>query len=298
MHQEFRTGLEYLETITTLLQRARAAHPTRGLFEAAELQWWWARPRPTDDLPQLFWFDDDGQPEAAVIVTTHGTNASAVYGDTTVDPLFMPHVGVEQIAQVIERGLDHATASGIETIELEVDQSDDMMRSLLNGHGFESQGEALVETWLASENQPEVSPLAEGYQLRTRTETASAIHHMVRRNGPDVEQRLLQTSLYRPDLDLVILDDTGTPAAYGMFWHDPVTNTGVVEPVRTEEDHQQRGLARHLLTAGVDRLVRAGAERISIGYEPDNPASGHLYRSVGFEPHRTTELYSRSTSRA
>ena len=296
MHAEYRTGLEYLEAVTTLLQRCRAAHPTKGLFEAAELQWWWAKPRPTDDLPQLFWFDDDGRPEAAVIVTTHGQTSSAVYGDTTVDPMFMPHITPEQAAHAIERGLDHATQSGIETIELEVDQADDMLRSLLHDHGFASQGEALIEAWLAAADTPEISPLAAGYRLATRSETIPSAHHMTKRSGPDVEARLQQTSLYRADLDLVVLDDHDEPAAYGMFWYDPTTSTGVVEPMRTEQEHQQRGLARHLLTAGVNRLIEAGAERVSIGNEPDNPASGHLYRSVGFVPHRTTELFSRSSS--
>jgi predicted GNAT family acetyltransferase len=51
-------------------------------------------------------------------------------------------------------------------------------------------------------------------------------------------------------------------------------------------------LSRHLLTTGIDLLAQAGARRISIGYEPDNPASGHLYRSIGFEPHRQTDVFS------
>jgi predicted N-acetyltransferase YhbS len=113
---------------------------------------------------------------------------------------------------------------------------------------------------------------------------------------PDVEQRLQQTSLYRSDLDLVVLDANDEVAAYGLFWYDPVTATGVVEPMRTLDDHQRRGLARHLLTSGLDLLAEAGAERISIAYHPDNPASGHLYRSVGFEPYRQTDVYHRSRS--
>ncbi len=53
-------GLEYLEAVTTLLQRIRNAHPTAGLWEAADRQWSWRNPRATDGLPQLFWFDDLG----------------------------------------------------------------------------------------------------------------------------------------------------------------------------------------------------------------------------------------------
>lgn len=61
--------------------------------------------------------------------------------------------------------------------------------------------------------------------------------------------------------------------------------------MRTHDEHQGRRLARHVLTAGVDLLARAGARRISICYEPDHPASGRLYRSVGFEPNIRTDLF-------
>ena len=48
-------GFQYLEAVTLLLQRIRSADPTAGLYEAADLQWWWSqRPRATDNLPQLF----------------------------------------------------------------------------------------------------------------------------------------------------------------------------------------------------------------------------------------------------
>ena len=66
-------GAGYLQAVTTLLQRVRAAHPTAGVFEAADFQWWWRSPRSTDALPQLFWFDDSGLPEAAVIATDWGS---------------------------------------------------------------------------------------------------------------------------------------------------------------------------------------------------------------------------------
>jgi len=52
----------------------------------------------------------------------------------------------------------------------------------------------------------------------------------------------------------------------------------------TVDDHQRRGLARHILTAGIDLLAEAGPERIEICYETDNPASRGLYLSVGFAP--------------
>ena len=76
----------------------------------------------------------------------------------------------------------------------------------------------------------------------------------------------------------------GSVAAYGLFWPDPVTGVGLVEPMRTEDEHQNRGLARHILTAGVERLAASGCTRMKITYMDDNPASKHIYRSAGFQP--------------
>ena len=171
------------------------------------------------------------------------------------------------------------------------------MREALFGHSFAIKEEdALVEAWLAADARPKISPLHEDYRLFSRRDTMQRPHHMIQRSGPDVEERLLQTSLYRSDLDLVILDRHNNIAAYGLFWYDPKIATGVVEPIRTQDDHQRRGLARHVLTTGIDLLAKAGAERIKIGYEPTNPASGHLYLSVGFVLDKHTDILSGRTS--
>ena len=293
VQEEHRGGLHYLDAVTVLLQRIRNAHPTAGLYEAADLQWWWSqRPRSTDNLPQLFWLDHLGRPEAAMIATDSTLR-------TQLDPMVMPDATADWVAHVIERGLAHARESGLKAVGLEVDRADDVLREVLVGHGFAIEENGLVETWLAADARPAISPLHEGYRLSSRLGTMQRPHHMIspERNHPDPEPRLRQTSLYRPDLDLVILDSRDTVAAYGLFWYDPVTATGLVEPMRTEDDHQRRGLARHILTTGVDLLAEAGAERIKICYEPGNPASRHLYLSAGFQPDRETVVYSRRTSR-
>jgi GNAT superfamily N-acetyltransferase len=75
-----------------------------------------------------------------------------------------------------------------------------------------------------------------------------------------------------PTSNLVVVTEADECAAYALCWYDPVTRVGLVEQMRTEEDHQRPGLARHLLTAGVRRLVDLGADRIRISWEADNPA--------------------------
>lgn len=284
-------GRDYLSAMTALLQRVRSADPSHGVYEAAELQWWWTVPRSTDTLGQLFWFDESGRPEAAVIATDFGDGSSALYQAVTLVVIVMPEATPEWVAHVVERGLAHAARAGIGAVELEVERGDDVLRALLFGHGFTIKEDGLIGCRLDTDARPAISPLNGDYRLRSRAETTDRPHHMAAPGRPDIEQRLLETSLYRPDLDLVVLDGDDNPAAYGLFWYDPVTATGVVEPMRTLDDHQQRGLGRHILTTGIDLLARAGARRVSIGFQPDNPASGPLYLGVGFEPHWQTDVF-------
>ena len=286
MREEHRVGIRYLEGVTALLQRVRSAHPTLGVYEAADFQWWWRRPRSTDLLPQLFWFDDSGRPEAAVIATDWGEAIG-------LDPIVMPDATPDWFSHVVERGLAHATESGFDGVDFVIDRADVVMADVLAGQGFTKMADELVDSWLAVDARPEISALHSDYRLASRLDTFPAKHHMIARGGPDVEERLRQTPLYRGDLDLVVLDDHDRAAAYGMFWFDPVSATGLVEPMRTEDEHQRRGLARHVLTIGLNLLFDAGAERIKIAWEPGNPASSALYTDVGFESVRECALVSR-----
>ncbi|HEY6634973.1 MAG TPA: hypothetical protein VI141_05095, partial [Acidimicrobiia bacterium] len=129
MPEEHRAGRDYLTAVTTLLQRVRGAHPTRGLYEAADLQWWWRNPRSTDQLPQLFWFDELGRPEAAVIATDWGSRMA-------LDPIVMPDASPDWVAHVIESGLAHGAELGLEAVELEVDRDDHVLSEVLAGQGF------------------------------------------------------------------------------------------------------------------------------------------------------------------
>lgn len=305
MREGLLVGIDHLRGATTLVRRVRRAHSMFGLYEAAELQWWWTIRRSTDSVGQLYWFDELGQPEAAVIVTDFGDGSSAVYDEPIIVVIVMPGSSPEWIAHVVERGLAHVSACGIDDVALEVDRNDEVMRSVLTSHGFARSGDGVVQCWLDAAARPEVSPLPDGCRLLDRRDTSQRPHHMAHSGRPDVDQRLHETSLYRPDLDLVVICDESDRdgadrdgageqvAAHGLFWFDEVTGTGVVEPMRTLDQFQRRGLARHVLTAGIERLAAAGATRISIAFEPDNTAARHLYLSVGFVPHRQTDAFSR-----
>jgi predicted N-acetyltransferase YhbS len=105
-------------------------------------------------------------------------------------------------------------------------------------------------------------------------------HPMIARNGELVEPRLRQCSLYDPTLDLAVEDADGRVAGYALFWFDHTTLVGLLEPMRVEDEYQRRGLARMLLTNGLDRLARKGARRLKVGFETD--AARNLYLGAGF----------------
>jgi ribosomal protein S18 acetylase RimI-like enzyme len=118
---------------------------------------------------------------------------------------------------------------------------------------------------------------------------------MRHRNGDHVEARLRECSLYDPALDLAVETAAGETAGYSLFWFDPVTAVGLLEPMRVEDAFQRRGLARAMLTAGLDRLAQRGARRLKVGYATE-PARA-LYTGAGFRVAATDTTY-RLTRRA
>ncbi len=74
----------------------------------------------------------------------------------------------------------------------------------------------------------------------------------------------------------------GQTAGYSLYRFDPVTKVGLVEPVRVEDEYARLGLARAMLTAGIDRLAQRGAQRIKIGYGSEEASA--RYQGVGFRP--------------
>ena len=120
-----------------------------------------------------------------------------------------------------------------------------------------------------------------------RSQHNEAPHPMCARNGTDVEQRLRACTLYQAGLDLVIETEDGQPAGYALIWHDHVTGVGLVEPVRVEDEFARRGLARAMITAGLERLAHRGARRAKIGFGEED--TERLYRELGFVsgPHDT-----------
>jgi predicted N-acetyltransferase YhbS len=164
---------------------------------------------------------------------------------------------------------------------------------LLAESGFTPLDEGSGSTWLDADDRPAPAPLPDGFAIADRASASLRPHPMRRRNGDAVEARLRQCSLYDPRLDLAVETEDGEVAGYALFWFDPVTKVGLVEPMRVEDAYQRRGLARALLTEGVDRLARRGARRLKVGFATD--AARALYTGAGFRVTETSTEYRRAT---
>jgi ribosomal protein S18 acetylase RimI-like enzyme len=168
-------------------------------------------------------------------------------------------------------------------VHMYVVDDDEELITLATAAQFAPTGDRGASCWMPADRRPAAERPPAGYRLSDRVVDASRPHPMVSRNGAAVADRLAATPLYRPELDLCLRDERGAAAAYGLFWFDPITAIGHVEPMRTQDGHQGRGLARCVLAAGLDRLAALGAHRVKVNHELANPAATQLYRSAGFE---------------
>ena len=242
------SGLEYLALVTALLQRARVADSGAGLWEAADLQWWWRTPRRSDAIGQVFWVDSDG-PVAGVVLTEW----RRVWG---CDPILVAGVSAVPLTTVVARALEAIDALKLEAVETLVRDDDVELQRLLASAGFVADEDARGgETWMDAQDRASVAAMPEGFVLVDRTQARQKPHPMRSRSGAEVEARLRQASLYDPALDLAVETADGEVAGYSLYWFDPVTRVGLVEPMRVEDTYQRRGLARAMLTEGLDRLA-------------------------------------------
>jgi hypothetical protein len=280
LREESVSGTDYLALVTRLLHRVRLADPTAGLWEAADLQWWWRRDRASDGYGQLLWIDSQGEPVAGVIFTGGDQGEPC-----QCDVIIAPEHADRMFARVWRRALSRMAELSLDSVEIAVRDDDTMMLDAITAAGFTASGDTGTSSWLSSGDRPGVAPLPDGFRLLSRAQTAGRPHHMIARNGVDVAVRLAQCSLYEPELDLLVLAPDGDVAAYGLFWADPVTGVGLVEPMRTEQQYWRNGLARHVLTTGLDRLAARGCTRLKV-------SSGHpLYLGAGFTPVAPDQTY-------
>lgn len=284
LHESTATGIEVVRIATALLQRVRAAHPTAGVWDAGDIQWWWRRPRASDDLRQTYWADERG-PVAMGLVTEWGESWQ-------LDPIVVPGFEDGCLHLAFDRGMGLCEEQGPRHIDVLADDADPALLRVLSDAGFVAEDEPGGTGWLDAASLNDTCSLPDGYELTDRSRSPVGAHWLVERNGADVERRLKECSLYDPEFDLAVYTTDGDLASYALLWLDRKTRIGMIEPMRTQDAHQRRGLGRAILSVGLRRLVESGARRVKVGWETD--AARDLYLGLGFVQTQTVHVHRRS----
>jgi mycothiol synthase len=100
--------------------------------------------------------------------------------------------------------------------------------------------------------------------------------------------KVMRTPGFSIEHELVVVAPDGRFAAFLIYWLDPISKSGLFEPVGCHEEFQRRGFAKALMYEAMKRMVNAGMEKAIVGHNSNNLAARNLYASVGFLEHFKT----------
>lgn len=267
-------GTEYLTAVTSLLQAYRLAHPSGGIWEAADLQWWWTRDPHDDSGRAMIWYDRSGPRVAVTLTVWSKTLASVdVLGDLTRPEPWQWVATAAPSAAKTYGGLGKAVPDG-----------EQAWQTSLTALGFSPTDETYLSMWRTADDVAAPPDAPAGYRIVNRLNQPEGTHWLAARNGDQVENRLRKCSLYDPRCDIAVIHEASNQvAAYSLYWPDLVTGVGLVEPVRVEDDHSGRGVGALMLRHGLAALRDAGCTRLKVSSLENNTPAVRLYQGAGFE---------------
>ena len=182
---------------------------------------------------------------------------------------------------------------------------DHVARNVLERRGYRPDPSEPFGIYLGQALPTERRPPLGGYVFMTmadlddhevRAEAHRAGWPASTRTAADV-RATMNTGPYRPDLDIVVTTEDGSPVGAAIIWYDASYEYGEFEPVGTAVDHRGRGVGAAMLRFGLERLAAAGASHAVVGARGDDdyPVPKRLYASVGFRPFATQQIVRKTT---
>jgi mycothiol synthase len=164
--------------------------------------------------------------------------------------------------------------------------------SALRQRGFEPEAQPGMMVTMRSLDVPIPAPvLPQGFSIRPvagehEAPLLAEVHSGAFNSNwtADEYARVMQSPAFEIERELVVVAPDGRFAAFLIYWIDPVTKSGLFEPVGCHPDFQRKGLTRALMYEGMRRMVVHGMTTAIVLHEVDNPASSALYASAGFSP--------------
>ena len=175
-------------------------------------------------------------------------------------------------------------------INCSVCEKNTSQKAILAKHGFSREKlDTVFRKRFLNGSTASQSELSNGYQIKDAQVVSSEfltkraqIENQVFGNSimSEMLKKLQHSTLYLPELDLLITASDGSPAAFCTFWLDDIHNVGYVEPVGKDAKHRLRSLVKTLLREGFRRIQKLGADIVYLGNNAGNTAANHLYESL------------------
>ncbi|MTI66772.1 MAG: GNAT family N-acetyltransferase [Firmicutes bacterium] len=196
-----------------------------------------------------------------------------------------------------EKNIAFKTDDGTKKLVIHCHDGDEHREKLLKGKGYKKSDRFEYLKWQTLDKEIEDAKLPKGYSIHSAEDgidvkkknkcVVSAFNNEdYNEIEPDKEDISIFKSvenapMYRKDLEIYTEDDNGDMASYALIWFNPVTKTGVYEPVATNNKHQRKGLGRAVIIEGLKRLKSLGAKIAYVGSADEKRSS--FYKSAGFK---------------
>lgn len=246
-----------------------------------------------DPAPYCFVYESNGRLDALLLL--HAIRSSS-WG-----LLLHPHrrdAGLETAlvawAEQHLRQLLTASGSARAWITSEALDCDTPRREILAARGYVAAPDSDFSVTMRSfQGELPASVLPGGFSIRAvagehEADAVQAVHASAfgRAWQPGEYLQVMRSPSFECERELVVVAPDGRFAAFLVYWLDPISKSGLFEPVGCHPDFQRRGLTKALLYAGLRRMAARGMTMAMVVHEAsgDNPAPAALYRSVGFIP--------------
>ena len=87
---------------------------------------------------------------------------------------------------------------------------------------------------------------------------------------------------YKNDLGLQVCYQNQEIVSGCICWYDDIDNCGEFEPVGTNGEHRNKGLAFAVMAKTMENLKKYGAHTVYVRTEKDNTSAIRLYQKLGF----------------
>lgn len=181
------------------------------------------------------------------------------------------------------------------TLTVNFVKGDKAAKECLEPLGFKAQRSAYVQLKRSLETIPE-GQLPYGFSIRSvagehEAQLVADVHNGA--FGPKWTEamylKVMRTPGYDPEHELVVVAPDGRFAAFTVIWCDPISQTGLFEPVGCHSEFRRQGLTSALMYAGMARMKGLGMKTANVGCE--SKAAYNFYTSVGFETYFETVDY-------